>query len=244
MSVRCMKWIVRPALVLLALGCSTRPLPRDSRTSFARDALQKYVDSGEIEGAISVFYQNGRQETACIGFADQETKRPISLDDAFMQCSQTKGFCGVCIAMLQEEGRLSIDDPVSRYLPEFETLWVEREDAGKRILEKAKNVLTIRQVMNHTGGFSFELPNAKLMGGWSRRMPLRSVAATAAALPLKFEPGTQVLYSNVGIDIGAAVVEKVTGSRWEVFLEERVLRPLGMESLPSHSPNLMNRNAG
>lgn len=216
--------------ILLAGGCSTCSLPQDSRTSFARDALQKYVDSGEIAGAISVFHQNGRQETACIGFADREARRPISLDDVFMQCSQTKGFCGVCIALLQEEGRLCIDDPVSRYLPEFETLWVEREDAGTRVLEKAKNVLTIRHVMNHTGGFPFELPNAKMMGGWSRRMPLRSVAATAAAFPLKFEPGAQVLYSNVGIDIGAAVVEKVSGMRWETFLEERVLRPLEMES--------------
>jgi CubicO group peptidase (beta-lactamase class C family) len=146
-----------------------------------------------------------------------------------MQCSQTKGFCGVTIAILVEEGKLNLDDPVSKYLPEFATLWINAgESNGVKRLVKAKNVLTVRNVMNHTGGFPFELPNYQMMGGWSRRMPLRSVAATAASQPIKFEPGTKSSYSNVGIDIGAAVVEVVTGKRWEVFLKERVLDPLGM----------------
>jgi CubicO group peptidase (beta-lactamase class C family) len=106
----------------------------------------------------------------------------------------------------------------------------ESASNGVRRLVKAKNVLTVRMVMNHTGGFAFELPSYQAMGGWSRRMPLRSVAAMAAALPLLFDPGTKVQYSNVGIDIGAAVVEVVSGKRWEDFLQERVLNPLGMES--------------
>ena len=209
-------------------GCSE---VRDSGTTFARDALQKYVDSGELPGAINVFYKDGLQETCCIGYADVDAKRPITLDDVFMQCSQTKGFCGVTVAILVEEGRISLDDPVSMYLPEFKTLWVKTSETNDvSTLAVAKNVLTIRNVMNHTGGFPFELPNYQAMGGWSRRMPLRSVAATAAAQPILFEPGTGVQYSNVGIDIGAAVVEVVTGKRWEEFLRERVLEPLGMSS--------------
>ena len=203
---------------------------KDSGTTFARDALQKYVDSGEMPGAISVFYKNGVQETACIGYADIDKKRPITLDNHFMQCSQTKGFCGVTIAILVEEGKISLDDPVSKYLPEFKELWVETSNTnGSKTLVKAKNTLTVRMVMNHTGGFPFELPNGQAMGGWSRRMPLRSVAATAASQAILFEPGTQVRYSNVGIDIGAAVVERVTGKRWEDFLKERVFLPLGMK---------------
>ncbi len=202
----------------------------DSKTTFAKESVQKFMDSGEMPGAIAVYYNNGVQETACIGYADARTKRPITLDDHYMQCSQTKGFCGVTIAILVEEGKLSLDDPVSNYLPEFKELWVQESNAdGVRVLVKAKNVLTVRMVMNHTGGFGFELPNYKNMGGWSRRMPLRSVAATAAALPIAFEPGTKASYSNVGIDIGAAIVEVVTGKRWEVFLKERVLDPLGMK---------------
>ena len=74
------------------------------------------------------------------------------------------------------------------------------------------------------------MPNYTQMGGWSRRMPLRSVAATAASQPIMFEPGTKVQYSNVGIDIGAAVVEVISGKRWEAFLQERVLDPLEMTS--------------
>ena len=204
--------------------------PVDSGTHFAADALKPYVESGELPGAISVFYQDGKQEVACVGYADVAKKRPITLDDVYMQCSQTKGFCGVTIAILVEEGKISLDDPVAKYLPEFGTLWVKTsEKNGVRTLTKAKNTLTVRMVLNHTGGFEFELPSFHAMGGWSRRMPLRSVAAMAAALPIKFEPGTRQSYSNVGIDIGAAVVEKVSGKRWEDFLKERVLDPLGMK---------------
>ena len=216
--------------VVLA-GCCTCNCTKDSGTTFAKDALAPYVTTGELPGAINVFYKNGVQETCCIGYADAAAKREITLDDVYMQCSQTKGFCGVTVAKLVEEGKLRLDDPVSMYLPEFKELWVETSNSnGVRKLEKAKNVLTVRMCLNHTGGFPFELPNGQAMGGWSRRMPLRSVAATAASQPILFEPGTKVTYSNVGIDIGAAVVEKITGMRWEDYLKANVLDPLGMES--------------
>ena len=204
--------------------------PVDSGTHFAADALKPFVENGQLPGAISVFYQDGKQEVACVGYADVAKKRPITLDDVYMQCSQTKGFCGVTIAILVEEGKISLDDPVSKYIPEFGTLWIEKSNKdGVRTLVKAKNALTVRMVMNHTGGFPFELPNFHSMGGWSRRMPLRSVALVAASQPILFEPGTRQQYSNVGIDIGAAVVERVTGKRWEDFLKERVFQPLGMK---------------
>ena len=226
------KLLLAVGLAAIVAGCCDKceNAWKESGTTFARDALQKYVDSGEMPGAINVFYKDGVQETACIGYADADAKRPITLDDAYMQCSQTKGFCGVTIAILVEEGKISLDDPVSKYLPEFKELWVKGAASnGVYSVKKAKNVLTVRMVMNHTGGFAFELPSYHAMGGWSRRMPLRSVAAMAAAIPLGFEPGTSVQYSNVGIDIGAAVVEVVTGKRWEDFLKERVLDPLGMK---------------
>ena len=211
-------------------GCCNCNCPVDSDTTFAQEVLAPYVKSGELPGAINVFYKDGVQETCCIGYADVAAQREISLDDVYMQCSQTKGFCGVTVAKLVEEGKLRLDDPVSMYLPEFKELWVEVSNTnGVRKLEKAKNVLTVRMCLNHTGGFPFELPNGQAMGGWSRRMPLRSVAATAASQPIKFEPGTKQSYSNVGIDIGAAVVEKVTGMRWEDYLKANVLDPLGMD---------------
>ena len=204
-----------------------------SKTSYAKEALQEYVESGQLPGAISVLYKDGVQETCCIGYSDVESKRQITMNSAFMQCSQTKGFCGVTIAKLVEEGKLSLEDPVSKYLPEFETLWVRVEKTDSTmVLHHAKNVLTVRMVMNHTGGFPFEasVKRRDVRGsGWSGGARVRQVAAVAAESPLRFEPGTNVRYSNTGIDIGAAIVEVITGMRWEEYLKQEVLDPLGMK---------------
>lgn len=226
---RVLSVLILQLAVACVVGC-LQPQIAETGTTYARDVVSKYVDSGELPGAVSVFYSDGAQETCVIGYADVGARRPMSIDSALMQGSQTKGFCGVTVAMLIEEGKLGLDDPVSKYLPEFGTLWVEHSNTnGTRVLVKAQNVLTVRQVMNHTGGFRFELPSFQTLGGWSRRMPLRSVAAMAAALPLLFEPGTSVQYSNLGIDIGGAIVEVVAGERWENFLQRRVLDPLEMK---------------
>lgn len=228
------KVILPLALLCIVLTMGAQSKVRDSKTTYAQEALQPYVESGQLAGAINVFYKDGVQETCCIGYADVSQKRPIKMDNVFMQCSQTKGFCGVTIAKLVEEGKLSLDDPVSKYLPEFKELWVEVQNKdGVRVLNKAKNVLTVRMVLNHTGGFPFEI-SAKRRdvrgGGWSGGAPLRQVASIAAESPLKFEPGTRELYSNTGIDIGAAIVEVITGMKWENYLKQEVLDPLGMKS--------------
>ena len=222
------------ASCIMVLTVDAQSQVRDSKTSYAKEALQPYVDKGELAGAISVFYKNGVQETSCVGYADVSQKRAIDLDNVFMQCSQTKGFCGVTIAKLAEEGKLSLDDPVSKYLPEFYELWIQDyEKDGVRVLRKAKNVLTVRMVLNHTGGFPFEA-SAKRSdvrgGGWSGGAPIRQIASVAAASPIMFEPGTKELYSNTGIDIGAAIVEVITGMKWEDYLKQEVLDPLGMKS--------------
>lgn len=228
----------RTLLLLVAfcmvLSVSAQSKAKDSKTNYAQEVLQPYVDNGQLAGAISVFYKDGVQEICCAGYADVSKKRPIRMDNVFMQCSQTKGFCGVTIAKLVEQGKLSLDDPVSKYLPEFKVLWVQVENKdGVRVLHKAKNVLTVRMVLNHTGGFPFEI-SAKRSdvrgGGWSGGAPLRQVAAIAAETPLAFEPGTRELYSNTGIDIGAAIVEVITGMKWENYLKQEVLDPLGMKS--------------
>jgi len=215
---------------MLLCGCSAlRPAEavRESKTRYAEDALKEFVESGELPGAISIFYHNNVQETACIGWANVEKRLPMSLDKLFMQCSQTKGFCGVTIAILVEEGKISLDDPVAKYLPEFKALKVAVKSKDNQVtLVPAKNVLTVRMVMNHTGGFPFEIPT-KRKNGWSS-LSLRDTAREAAKNPLLFEPGTGTQYSNTGIDIGAAVIEVVTGKPWEQFLKERVLDPLGM----------------
>lgn len=221
---------------LLTSACCQNPkctdTSIDSGTTYALEALQPWVDSGQLSGAISVFYKDGVQEVCCAGYADVAAKRPISMDNSYMQCSQTKGFCGVTVAKLIEEGRLELDDPVSKYLPEFAELWVlDGEKDGIRTFHKAQNVLTVRMVMNHTGGFPFEISAKRYDvrgGGWTGGAPIRQVASIAAASPLMFEPGTREMYSNTGIDIGAAIVEVITGMRWEDYLKQEVLDPLGM----------------
>lgn len=221
---------------LLTSACCQNPkctdTSIDSGTTYALEALQPWVDSGQLSGAISVFYKDGVQEVCCAGYADVAAKRPISMDNSYMQCSQTKGFCGVTVAKLIEEGRLELDDPVSKYLPEFAELWVlDGEKDGIRTFHKAQNVLTVRMVMNHTGGFPFEISAKRYDvrgGGWTGGAPIRQVASIAAASPLMFEPGTREMYSNTGIDIGAAIVEVITGMKWEDYLKQEVLDPLGM----------------
>jgi CubicO group peptidase (beta-lactamase class C family) len=235
-----MKRVVKYACVLaimiisLNFTATAQKKVKDSKTTYAQDVLQPYIDKGQLSGAISVFYKDGVQETCCAGYADVAAKRPIKLDNVFMQCSQTKGFCGVTIAKLVEEGKISLDDPVSKYLPEFKELWVQVSNKdGVKTLHKAKNTLTVRMVLNHTGGFPFEASvkrNDVRGGGWSGGAPLRQVAAVAAGSPIMFEPGTRELYSNTGIDIGAAIVEVVTGMKWEDYLKQEVLDPLEMKS--------------
>lgn len=223
------------ALVLLSgIPALAQKKVVESKTQYAREVLTPYVESGQLPGAISIFYNDGVQETCCIGYADVAAGRKIGLDNAYMQCSQTKGFCGVTIAKLVEEGKISLDDPVSKYLPEFAELWVlDQKNDSTQTLHKAKNTLTVRMVLNHTGGFPFEVsakrPDVR-GGGWSGGAPIRQVASIAAASPIMFEPGTAVLYSNTGIDIGAAIVQVVTGMKWEDYLKQTVLDPLGMKA--------------
>ena len=231
-----MKKLLCLLLVAFSLTATAQKKVIESKTSFAKDVLQPYVESGELPGAISIFYNNGVQETCCIGYANVEQKRPIGLDNVYMQCSQTKGFCGVTIAKLVEEGKISLDDPVSKYLPEFKELWVQESDKdGVKVLRKAKNVLTVRMVLNHTGGFPFECSAKRADvrgGGWSGGAPLRQIASIAAGSPIMFEPGTRDLYSNTGIDIGAAGRDYY-GTGWTESERNLVLSKAIQEKLES-----------
>ena len=137
---RVQKYTCAILVVILSFGlnASAQKKVKDSKTTYAQEVLQPYVDNGQLAGAISVFYKDGVQEVSCVGYADVAAKRPIKLDNVFMQCSQTKGVCGVTIAKLVEQGKISLDDPVSKYLPEFKELWVEiSNENGVKTLHKA-----------------------------------------------------------------------------------------------------------
>ena len=104
-----MKKVLFLLAITLCLSATAQKKVINSKTAYAREVLQPYVDRGELPGAISIFYNNGVQEICCVGYADVEKKRPIRLDNVYMQCSQTKGFCGVTIAKLVEEGEVVLD---------------------------------------------------------------------------------------------------------------------------------------
>jgi len=204
-----------------------RLLIKDSGTAFLSNAIMPFVQNGSLPGAIGVLYKNGCQETACMGWANVGKRIPMSMDRTFMICSQSKGFCGVCVALLVEEGKINLDDPISRYLPQFANMIVEIKD-GNSVKRRAaaQNEITIRHLLTHSAGFPFDVPSV-LEKGWTS-CPISQVVAEAAANPLVAEPGTKAQYSNVGFAIAAAIIEKLSGRRYEEFLEKRIFNPLGM----------------
>lgn len=191
-------------------------------------ALKPYVDKGEIPGYISILIDGEREEWTLDGWADVEKRMPMKRDTLFRICSQTKGICGAAAAKLVAEGKMSLDDPVSKYLPEFRNLTrIASETNGVRTVVPVKAVMTLRDVLSHTGGLTFETSVSHALG-WTSTPP-RIDAAIAAAEPLLFEPGTKWKYSNTGINVAVAVIEKVTGERIEDHLRRVIFDPLGMK---------------
>jgi len=196
-------------------------------TAGVAKALRPYVERGEIPGYVSVLVDGDREEWVADGWSDVASRKPISKDSLFRICSQTKGIVGAAAAKLVVEGKLSLDDPVSKYLPEFAKLERVEEKDGVKTLVPARNVLTVRDCLSHTGGFPFETKVSAALG-WNGA-PLRVAAAAGAATPLLFEPGTSWKYSNAGIDVAGAVLERVTGEKIESHLQRVFFRPLGMK---------------
>ena len=191
-------------------------------------ALKPYVDKGEIPGYISILIDGEREEWTLDGWADIEKRMPMKRDTLFRICSQTKGICGAAAAKLVAEGKMSLDDPIEKYFPEFGNLEVltDNKDGVKRVAVTAHRI-TLRDCLSHTAGFDFETPVSKALG-WTSTPP-RVAAAIAATYPLAYIPGTKWKYSNTGIDVAVAVIEKVTGERIEDHLRRVIFDPLGMK---------------
>ena len=153
-----------------------------------KKALKPSVDRLEIPGYVSVLIDGDREEWVADGWRDVAKKTPMAKDSLFRICSQTKGIVGAAAAKLVVEGKISLDDPVSKYLPEFAKLERTIETNGVKVLVPVKNVLTLRDCLSHTGGFPFETKVSSALG-WTGA-PLRVAAAAGAATPLLFEPGT------------------------------------------------------
>lgn len=198
-----------------------------------RKALAPYIDRLEIPGYVSVLIDGDREEWVVDGWSDIAKRTPMAKDSLFRICSQTKGVVGAAAAKLAVEGRLDLDAPVSRFLPEFARLErIASETNGVKTIVPVRNVLTVRNCLSHTGGFPFETAVSHSLG-WAGA-PLRVAAASGAATPLLFEPGTSWKYSNAGIDVAGAVIEVVTGERIEDHLRRVFFEPLGMKDTTFH----------
>jgi len=202
-----------------------------SETTFLKDAVQPFVDAGRTHGLIGILRNGARSETACIGWADVANRRPITLDDPYMICSQTKGVCGVAAAILVDEGKLKLDDPVEKYIPSIRP-WKYSVAVGwtNGVFQTRPcgKIMTVRHLLTHTSGLGFESPVKRELG-WTS-VPLRVHAALVTSIPLAREPGTRFGYSNWGMDVAARVIEVASGMRFEDFLRERIFEPLGMKS--------------
>lgn len=180
------------------------------------ETIAAAIDNREVAGAVTLFAEGGEvKHLAAAGLADIETKREMKVDDLFWIASMTKPVTGVAVLMLQDEGKLSVDDPVSKYLPEFEEL---KNADGEPVS------VTIAQCLAHVSGL------ADLSQEESRQATtLAEIAALVAAKPVSFPPGSKWSYCQSSINTAARVVEVVSGMTFPDFLEQRLFGPLGMK---------------
>lgn len=189
-----------------------------------RKMLDTYVDGGRIAGITSVLSDadyNVRYD--CVGWADMENKVPMKPDTVFAIFSMSKTFLGAAMMCAIDEGKISLDDPASKYLPEFAD--VKMKDGSK-----PKRPLTVRDLSSHVNG---------LRGGYqlvNRDIPMREVARKLAATPLVAQPGETFSYGTATVDAAGACLEVAVGKPFEVYLKEKILDPLGMVDT-TFSPN-------
>lgn len=179
-------------------------------------AMQRMVEQNEIAGAVTMVVGKDRVLHAeTTGWADVAAKRPMSPDAVFWIASMTKPVTGVALLMLQDEGKLSVTDPVSKYLPEFGAL---KTPSGRPAN------LTIAQIATHTSG----LGEAGAAGQQAKT--LGDLVPLWLAAPMQYEPGAEWKYTQSGINAMSRIVEVVSGQTFDVFVQERIFQPLGMTS--------------
>jgi len=209
-------------LAFVLLGNS--PLCAQDRFSGVPERVQPFVDKGEISGAVMlVADQDHVLHLSAVGVSDVASGRKMRTDDIFWIASMTKPMTAVCVGILVDQGRLSFDDPVEKYLPEFRGQWVVAEQAeDRRTLVKAARPITLRDLLTHTSGLG-EYPVTD--PHWTLAEYIKVIARE----PLHFQPGTRWSYSTAGLDTLGRVVEAVSGTPFAAFVQHRLLDPLGMK---------------
>ncbi len=179
-------------------------------------AMQATVDAHEIAGAVTLVATKDRiLHLHATGLADVAAQKPMTTDALCWIASMTKPVTSVAILMLQDEGRLSVDDPVAKYLPAFADLKTPSGQPAN---------LTIAQLLNHTSGLADPKPAATRS---AKTLP--ELVKIYLAEPMQFEPGSSWRYTTSGFNVAGLIVERVTGQPYDAFLQERLFAPLGMK---------------
>lgn len=237
------------AQVLLSVVANAQPLqsvkPEEVGISSAKATLLKQefndrVSKGELPGAVVMVVRN--QKIAmheAIGFRDRLDQSPMQKDSIFRIASMTKPIISAVVLQLMEQGKLSLEDPVSKYLPEFANVKVGVEktnDKGQKelALEAPLKKMTLQDLLRHTSGLTYGWDKKSMVDKlyeenqiFNAELTLEEQIKKLATLPLKFQPGTTWEYS-VSTDVLGRVLEVVSGKPLDIHLREAIFEPLQM----------------
>ncbi len=191
-------------------------------------ALQPFVESHALAGAVTLVADKDKVLAVdTVGFADVEAKSLMRPDTLFWIASQSKPITATALMILVDEGKVKLDDPIAKYLPEFlDQSVVVFKDKDTTLLKRASRPVTVRDILSHTSGMAFSSAmETPTLDGLSLRDAVRSYAMS----PLQSEPGVKYQYSNEGINTAGRIIEVVSGMPFETFLDKRLLEPLGMK---------------
>lgn len=202
----------------------------DARPSPVRAEFQGYVDRHQTAGTVTLVARKGKiVSLEAVGWQDIESKLPMKPDTIFQIASMTKPVTAMAILMLEEEGRLSVDDPVEKHLPEFRGQQLILKKEGSTVtLGKPPRPITLKDLLTHTSGLHGSTPPGFADLYAKRNRTLAEATIAISQWPLEYEPGTKWSYCNTGIDTLGRVVEVCSGRSYEAFLDERLFKPLGM----------------
>jgi CubicO group peptidase (beta-lactamase class C family) len=195
------------------------------------DAMDHAVDGGQVAGILTMVARHGKIVDVHLHGNKHMDADPVTRDTIFRMYSQTKPLVGVAMMMLYEQGLWSLDDPVTKFIPEFAHLKVLRADGT---LEDAVRPPNMRELMTHTAGFGYGLRTGNAVDDAFRDKKvlasngLKEMIDKIATIPLLYQPGTKWSYS-AAVDIQGYIIEKLSGQSLSAFLHDHVFAPLGMK---------------
>jgi CubicO group peptidase (beta-lactamase class C family) len=234
------------ALLPLAAGAQTASPASEGFSAERLKRIDQLIDrmmaAGEITGAVTLVARDGKVvHLQAQGVMDADSKKPMQKDSFFRMASMTKPVAATAMLMLVEEGKIRLNDPVSKYLPSFRNFQVAvsrpaatgTPGAPNYYTVPAEREVTILDLLTHTSGV-MSGPNGNAGGQASFRqrheIGLKWIDNLGTESVLEFQPGTRWAYSAVaGLDISNRIVEVVTGKTYNEFIQERLFRPLGMK---------------